>query len=180
MIGKNSVYGTILTMIDSLTTLLRKIYQPLPRLDGDTKKWFRDNLWIFALIIAIICALNGLQLLVSFVRSLETMTAVSYVYMYASSASVLDFLRFNLGASMLLAVVEAILFSLSVLPLKEYKHRGWTLLLFGMVVAVCVAFLGLIVGLIVMPSTIIMPVLTLLMGLASLYIVVEVSDEFAK
>lgn len=163
-------------MSDFITTLVTKLSQPFPSFDSKTKAWFRSNLWIISLVMAIIAGLNALRLLGNFLNTLRAMG----VYMDYYNGGMVGFLRLHLVVSMLLAIGMAILLGLATAGLKQQKRVGWFLLVLALLISTGFAIVGVLLDVVLAPALIVTSFVTLLVGLAMLYVAGQVSDQFTK
>ena len=169
-------------MPENLIAFITKLSQPFPRFDDRMKTWFRTNLWIISLVMAIIAGLDALYLLGNFLNTLRAMAMYdSAVAMYyGGGSSIVGFLRLHLIVSMLVAVGTTVLLGVATAGLKQQTQTGWFLLAITLLILTGFGIIGVLLDVILAPALMVTPFLTVLGGLAMLYVTGQVSDQFTK
>ena len=165
-------------MIDVLTTTLTKLCQPLPRMSAAMKQWFRDNLWIMMLLVAVVNAGYGISLLVQLYQAFTSKVSTLLMMVAPQASSSLTTRRVYLVVALLCVITQGIIASLAVLPLRERRKQGWVLAVCSALVIGLFAVIGFILNIFMMPLAVLVSLMSLLFALAALYVAYEVKDEF--
>ena len=165
-------------MIDVLTTTLTKLCQPLPRMSAAMKQWFRDNLWIMMLLIAIVNAGYGVSLLIQLYQAFTSKVSTLLMMVAPQASSSLTARRVYLVVALLCVITQGIIAGLAVLPLRERRKQGWVLAVCSALVIGLFAVIGFILNIFMMPLAVLVSLMSLLFALAALYVAYEVKDEF--
>lgn len=165
-------------MIDVLTTTLTKLCQPLPRMSAAMKQWFRDNLWIMMLLVAIVNAGYGISLLVQLYQAFTSKVGTLLMMVAPQASSSLTTRRVYLVVALLCVITQGIIAGLAVLPLRERRKQGWVLAVCSALVIGLFAVIGFILNIFMMPLAVLVSLMSLLFALAALYVTHEVKDEF--
>ncbi len=165
-------------MIDVLTTTLTKLCQPLPRMSAAMKQWFRDNLWIMMLLVAIVNAGYGISLLVQLYQAFTSKVGTLLMMVAPQASSSLTTRRVYLVVALLCVITQGIIAGLAVLPLRERRKQGWVLAVCSALVIGLFAVIGFILNIFMMPLAVLVSLMSLLFALAALYVAYEVKDEF--
>ncbi len=165
-------------MIDVLTTTLTKLCQPLPRMSAAMKQWFRDNLWIMMLLVAVVNAGYGISLLIQLYQALTAKVSAWLVMVAPHTSPSLTARRVYLVVALLCVITQAIIAGVAVLPLRERRKQGWVLAVCSMLVTGLFAVIGFILNIFMMPLAVLVSLMSLLFALAALYVAYEVKDEF--
>lgn len=165
-------------MIDVLTTTLTKLCQPLPRMSAAMKQWFRDNLWIIMLLIAIVNAGYGVSLLIQLYQAFTSKVGTLLMMVAPQASSSLTARRVYLVVALLCVITQGIIAGLAVLPLRERRKQGWVLAVCSALVIGLFAVIGFILNIFMMPLAVLVSLMSLLFALAALYVAYEVKDEF--
>ena len=165
-------------MIDTLTTTLTKLCQPLPRMSAAMKQWFRDNLWIMMLLVAIVNAGYGISLLVQLYQAFTSKVGTLLMMVAPQASSSLTTRRVYLVVALLCVITQGIIAGLAVLPLRERRKQGWVLAVCSALVIGLFAVIGFILNIFMMPLAVLVSLMSLLFALAALYVAYEVKDEF--
>ena len=165
-------------MIDVLTTTLTKLCQPLPRMSAAMKQWFRDNLWIMMLLVAIVNAGYGISLLIQLYQAFTSKVGTLLMMVAPQASSSLTARRVYLVVALLCVITQGIIAGLAVLPLRERRKQGWVLAVCSALVIGLFAVIGFILNIFMMPLAVLVSLMSLLFALAALYVAYEVKDEF--
>jgi hypothetical protein len=165
-------------MIDVLTTTLTKLCQPLPRMSAAMKQWFRDNLWIIMLLVAIVNAGYGVSLLIQLYQAFTSKVGTLLMMVAPQASSSLTARRVYLVVALLCVITQGIIAGLAVLPLRERRKQGWVLAVCSALVIGLFAVIGFILNIFMMPLAVLVSLMSLLFALAALYVAYEVKDEF--
>lgn len=165
-------------MIDILTTTLTKLCQPLPRMSAAMKQWFRDNLWIMILLVAVVNAGYGISLLIQLYQAFTSKVGTLLMMVAPQASSSLTARRVYLVVALLCVITQGIIAGLAVLPLRERRKQGWVLAVCSALVIGLFAIIGLILNIFMMPTAVLVSLVSLLFALATLYVAHEVKDEF--
>ena len=165
-------------MIDVLTTTLTKLCQPLPRMSAAMKQWFRDNLWIMMLLVAIVNAGYGVSLLIQLYQAFTSKVGTLLMMVAPQASSSLTARRVYLVVALLCVITQGIIAGLAVLPLRERRKQGWVLAVCSALVIGLFAVIGFILNIFMMPLAVLVSLMSLLFALAALYVAYEVKDEF--
>lgn len=165
-------------MIDVLTTTLTKLCQPLPRMSAAMKQWFRDNLWIIMLLVAIVNAGYGVSLLIQLYQAFTSKVGTLLMMVAPQASSSLTARRVYLVVALLCVITQGIITGLAVLPLRERRKQGWVLAVCSALVIGLFAVIGFILNIFMMPLAVLVSLMSLLFALAALYVAYEVKDEF--
>ena len=165
-------------MIDVLTTTLTKLCQPLPRMSAAVKQWFRDNLWIMMLLVAIVNAGYGISLLIQLYQAFTSKVGTLLMMVAPQASSSLTARRVYLVVALLCVITQGIIAGLAVLPLRERRKQGWVLAVCSALVIGLFAVIGFILNIFMMPLAVPVSLMSLLFALAALYVAHEVKDEF--
>ena len=165
-------------MIDVLTTTLTKLCQPLPRMSAAMKQWFRDNLWIIMLLVAIVNAGYGVSLLIQLYQAFTSKVGTLLMMVAPQASSSLTARRVYLVVALLCVITQGIIAGLAVLPLRERRKQGWVLAVCSALVIGLFAVIGFILNIFMMPLAVLVSLMSLLFALATLYVAHEVKDEF--
>lgn len=165
-------------MIDVLTTTLTKLCQPLPRMSAAMKQWFRDNLWIMMLLVAVVNAGYGISLLIQLYQAFTSKVNAWLVMIAPHTSSSLAARRVYLVVALLCVIAQGVIASLAVLPLRERRKQGWVLAVCSALVIGLFAVIGFILNIFMMPTAVLVSLVSLLFALAALYVAHEVKDEF--
>jgi hypothetical protein len=165
-------------MIDVLTTTLTKLCQPLPRMSAAMKQWFRDNLWIIMLLVAIVNAGYGVSLLIQPYQAFTSKVGTLLMMVAPQASSSLTARRVYLVVALLCVITQGIIAGLAVLPLRERRKQGWVLAVCSALVIGLFAVIGFILNIFMMPLAVLVSLMSLLFALAALYVAYEVKDEF--
>ena len=165
-------------MIDVLTTTLTKLCQPLPRMSAAMKQWFRDNLWIIMLLVAIVNAGYGVSLLIQLYQAFTSKVGTLLMMVAPQASSSLTTRRVYLVVALLCVITQGIIAGLAVLPLRERRKQGWVLAVCSALVIGLFAVIGFILNIFMMPLAVLVSLMSLLFALAALYVAYEVKDEF--
>ena len=111
-------------MINTLTTTLTKLCQPLPRMSAAMKQWFRDNLWIMMLLVAIVNAGYGVSLLIQLYQAFTSKVGTLLMMVAPQASSSLTTRRVYLVVALLCVITQGIIAGLAVLPLRERRKQG--------------------------------------------------------
>jgi len=135
-------------VMEALSKLERTIagwVKDVPHLPVNARKWLGENIWWITLIGAILAAIAALVLLGSLFTALATFG--SPVVSYYASPTFLGWVVVTTAVSLFFMILEVLLLSLAITPLKEKQKKGWVLLfaswLVGVVYAVLTAVLTL-------------------------------------
>ena len=167
-------------MIDVLTTTLTKLCQPLPRMSAAMKRWFRDNLWIMMLLVAVVNAGYGISLLVQLYQAFTSKVSTLLMMVAPQASPSLTTRRVYLVVALLCVITQGIIAGLAVLPLRERRKQGWVLAVCSALVIGLFAVIGFILNIFMMPLAVLVSLMSLLFALAALYVVHEVKDEFQR
>ena len=167
-------------MIDTLTNTLTKLCQPLPRMSTAMKQWFRDNLWIMMLLVAVVNAGYGVSLLIQLYQALTSKVSTLLMMVAPQASSSLTTRRVYLVVALLCVITQGIIAGLAVLPLRERRKQGWVLAVCSALVISLFAVIGLILNIFMMPTAVLVSLVSLLFALAALYVAHEVKDEFQR
>jgi hypothetical protein len=165
-------------MIDTLTNTLTKLCQPLPRMSAAMKQWFRDNLWIIMLLVAIVNAGYGVSLLIQLYQAFTSKVGTLLMMVAPQASSSLTARRVYLVVALLCVITQGIIAGLAVLPLRERRKQGWVLAVCSALVIGLFAVIGFILNIFMMPLAVLVSLMSLLFALAALYVAYEVKDEF--
>ena len=165
-------------MIDVLTTTLTKLCQPLPRMSAAMKQWFRDNLWIIMLLVAIVNAGYGVSLLIQLYQAFTSKVGTLLMMVAPQASSSLTARRVYLVVALLCVITQGIIAGLAVLPLRERRKQGWVLAVCSALVIGLFAVIGFILNIFMMPLAVLVSLMSLLFALAAQYVAYEVKDEF--
>ena len=165
-------------MIDVLTTTLTKLCQPLPRMSAAMKQWFRDNLWIMMLLVAVVNAGYGISLLIQLYQAFTSKVGTLLMMVAPQASSSLTARRVYLVVALLCVITQGIIAGLAVLPLRERRKQGWVLAVCSALVIGLFAVIGFILNIFMMPLAVLVSLMSLLFALATLYVAHEVNDEF--
>lgn len=165
-------------MIDVLTTTLTKLCQPLPRMSAAMKQWFRDNLWIIMLLVAVVNAGYGISLLIQLYQAFTSKVGTLLMMVAPQASSSLTARRVYLVVALLCVITQGIIAGLAVLPLRERRKQGWVLAVCSTLVIGLFAVIGFILNIFMMPLAVLVSLMSLLFALATLYVAHEVKDEF--
>ena len=165
-------------MIDALTNTLTKLCQPLPRMSAAMKQWFRDNLWIIMLLVAIVNAGYGVSLLIQLYQAFTSKVGTLLMMVAPQASSSLTARRVYLVVALLCVITQGIIAGLAVLPLRERRKQGWVLAVCSALVIGLFAVIGFILNIFMMPLAVLVSLMSLLFALAALYVAYEVKDEF--
>ena len=165
-------------MIDVLTTTLTNLCQPLPRMSAAMKQWFRDNLWIIMLLVAIVNAGYGVSLLIQLYQAFTSKVGTLLMMVAPQASSSLTARRVYLVVALLCVITQGIIAGLAVLPLRERRKQGWVLAVWSALVIGLFAVIGFILNIFMMPLAVLVSLMSLLFALAALYVAYEVKDEF--
>ena len=91
-------------MIDVLTTTLTKLCQPLPRMSAAMKQWFRDNLWIIMLLVAVVNAGYGISLLIQLYQAFTSKVGTLLMMVAPQASSSLTARRVYLVVALLCVI----------------------------------------------------------------------------
>ena len=165
-------------MIDALTNTLTKLCQPLPRMSAAMKQWFRDNLWIIMLLVAIVNAGYGVSLLIQLYQAFTSKVGTLLMMVAPQASSSLTARRVYLVVALLCVIAQGVIAGLAVLPLRERRKQGWVLAVCSALVIGLFAVIGFILNIFMMPLAVLVSLMSLLFALAALYVAYEVKDEF--
>ena len=165
-------------MIDVLTTTLTKLCQPLPRMSAAMKQWFRDNLWVMMLLVAVVNAGYGISLLIQLYQAFTSKVSTLLMMVAPQASSSLTTRRVYLVVALLCVITQGIIAGLAVLPLRERRKQGWVLAVCSALVIGLFAVIGFILNIFMMPLAVLVSLMSLLFALAALYVAYEVKDEF--
>ena len=165
-------------MIDGLTTTLTKLCQPLPRMSAAMKQWFRDNLWIMMLLVAVVNAGYGVSLLIQLYQAFTSKVNAWLMMIAPHTSSSLTARRVYLVVALLCVIAQAVMAGVAGPPLRERRKQGWVLAVCSMLVIGLFAIIGLILNIFMMPTAVLVSLVSLLFALAALYVAHEVKDEF--
>jgi len=167
-------------MIDTLTNTLTKLCQPLPRMSAAMKQWFRDNLWIMMLLVAVVNAGYGISLLIQLYQALTAKVSTWLMMVAPQASSSLTARRVYLVVALLCVIAQGVIAGLAVLPLRERRKQGWALAVCSALVIGLFAVIGFILNIFMMPLAVLVSLMSLLFALAALYVAHEVKDEFQR
>lgn len=126
--------------MDKLEKVVAGWYQKLPSLSADARRWLADNIWWVVLIVAI---LQGLTVLgVGLLLLMASGVLVGAISFYG--AAIGSVLTSIVLASLAFSIINLILLSLAVSPLRAGLKRGWRLIFAVMLVNVVSIVIGLI------------------------------------
>lgn len=165
-------------MIDTLANTLTKLCQPLPRMSAAMKQWFRDNLWVMMLLVAVVNAGYGISLLIQLYQAFTSKVSTWLMMVAPQASSSLTARRVYLVVALLCVITQAVMAGVAVLPLRERRKQGWVLVVCSMLVTGLFAIIGLILNIFMMPMAVLVSLVSLLFALAALYVAHEVKDEF--
>lgn len=165
-------------MIDALTNTLTKLCQPLPRMSAAMKQWFRDNLWVMMLLVAVVNAGYGVSLLIQLYQAFTSKVGTLLMMVAPQASSSLTARRVYLVVALLCVITQGIIAGLAVLPLRERRKQGWVLAVCSALVIGLFAVIGFILNIFMMPLAVLVSLMSLLFALAALYVAYEVKDEF--
>ena len=167
-------------MIDTLTNTLTKLCQPLPRMSTAMKQWFRDNLWVMMLLVAVVNAGYGISLLIQLYQAFTSKVSTWLMMVAPQASSSLTARRVYLVVALLCVITQAVMAGVAVLPLRERRKQGWVLAVCSALVIGLFAIIGLILNIFMMPTAVLVSLVSLLFALAALYVAHEVKDEFQR
>ena len=165
-------------MIDALTKTLTKLSQPLPRMSAAMKQWFRDNLWVMMLLVAVVNAGYGVSLLIQLYQAFTSKVSTWLMMVAPQASSSLTARRVYLVVALLCVIAQGVIAGLAVLPLRERRKQGWALAVCSALVIGLFAVIGFILNIFMMPLAVLVSLMSLLFALAALYVAHEVKDEF--
>ena len=142
------------------------------------KQWFRDNLWIIMLLVAIVNAGYGVSLLIQLYQAFTSKVGTLLMMVAPQASSSLTARRVYLVVALLCVITQGIIASLAVLPLRERRKQGWVLAVCSALVIGLFAVIGFILNIFMMPLAVLVSLMSLLFALAALYVAYEVKDEF--
>lgn len=142
------------------------------------KQWFRDNLWIIMLLVAIVNAGYGVSLLIQLYQAFTSKVGTLLMMVAPQASSSLTARRVYLVAALLCVITQGIIAGLAVLPLRERRKQGWVLAVCSALVIGLFAVIGFILNIFMMPLAVLVSLMSLLFALAALYVAYEVKDEF--
>jgi len=85
------------------------------------KQWFRDNLWIMMLLVAVVNAGYGISLLIQLYQALTAKVSAWLVMVAPHTSSSLTARRVYLVVALLCVITQAIIAGVAVLPLRERR-----------------------------------------------------------
>ena len=142
------------------------------------KQWFRDNLWIIMLLVAIVNAGYGVSLLIQLYQAFTSKVGTLLMMVAPQASSSLTARRVYLVVALLCVITQGIIAGLAVLPLRERRKQGWVLAVCSALVIGLFAVIGFILNIFMMPLAVLVSLMSLLFSLAALYVAYEVKDEF--
>ena len=142
------------------------------------KQWFRDNLWIIMLLVAIVNAGYGISLLIQLYQAFTSKVGTLLMMVAPQASSSLTARRVYLVVALLCVITQGIIAGLAVLPLRERRKQGWVLAVCSALVIGLFAVIGFILNIFMMPLAVLVSLMSLLFALAALYVAYEVKDEF--
>jgi hypothetical protein len=142
------------------------------------KQWFRDNLWIIMLLVAIVNAGYGVSLLIQLYQAFTSKVGTLLMMVAPQASSSLTARRVYLVVALLCVITQGIIAGLAVLPLRERRKQGWVLAVCSALVIGLFAVIGFILNIFMMPLAVLVSLMSLLFALAALYVAYEVKDEF--
>ena len=142
------------------------------------KQWFRDNLWIIMLLVAIVNAGYGVSLLIQLYQAFTSKVGTLLMMVAPQASSSLTAWRVYLVVALLCVITQGIIAGLAVLPLRERRKQGWVLAVCSALVIGLFAVIGFILNIFMMPLAVLVSLMSLLFALAALYVAYEVKDEF--
>ena len=144
------------------------------------KQWFRDNLWIIMLLVAVVNAGYGVSLLIQLYQALTSKVSTLLMMVAPQASSSLTARRVYLVVALLCVITQGIIAGLAVLPLRERRKQGWVLAVCSALVIGLFAIIGLILNIFMMPTAVLVSLVSLLFALVALYVAHEVKDEFQR
>lgn len=142
------------------------------------KQWFRDNLWIIMLLVAIVNAGYGVSLLIQLYQAFTSKVGTLLMMVAPQASSSLTARRVYLVVALLCVITQGIIAGLAVLPLRGRRKQGWVLAVCSALVIGLFAVIGFILNIFMMPLAVLVSLMSLLFALAALYVAYEVKDEF--
>lgn len=142
------------------------------------KQWFRDNLWIIMLLVAVVNAGYGISLLIQLYQAFTSKVGTLLMMVAPQASSSLTARRVYLVVALLCVITQGIIAGLAVLPLRERRKQGWVLAVCSTLVIGLFAVIGFILNIFMMPLAVLVSLMSLLFALATLYVAHEVKDEF--
>ena len=142
------------------------------------KQWFRDNLWVMMLLVAVVNAGYGVSLLIQLYQAFTSKVGTLLMMVAPQASSSLTARRVYLVVALLCVITQGIIAGLAVLPLRERRKQGWVLAVCSALVIGLFAVIGFILNIFMMPLAVLVSLMSLLFALAALYVAYEVKDEF--
>ncbi len=127
-------------VINKLEAMIAPLYQKAPRLPRDTTDWIADNAWWLALLGAILGLITVLGIV-----SLTFFAGVFFTSVAGLVGATLSgIVLVGVILALTFSIIDIVLLSLAVNPLKNKLSKGWTLIFISLlihVISVVVNFL---------------------------------------
>lgn len=156
-------------MIDLITKYYRALNKSLPQPQDDTRRQMAQSTWVLAAILTICAGLMALQS----ISNISQINSSAFGAYLMRTSGVMNMLYLTLGFT----AVCAVLFGMSVIPLKNMQKTGWRYMILGTfvwLISVVVALIICVVNGVPVGST----ALSTVFVFATIYYVINVEKVF--
>ena len=135
-----------MNIIRQIETRIETWLGKLPRLPKDARDWLGDNSWWLVIIFIVTIGVDALGSLAVVLSNLMPMGA-SYTAAYYSSATFLIFSTIKAMTSFGFSIIEIILLSVAIQPLRQRNKKGWVLVFAALLIHAIATIVGAVLSL---------------------------------
>lgn len=150
--------------------------KPIPHLPISGRKWLAENFWWLVLIGAIFLGLAAIAMLN--VLSLFG-NSMNYMMGWYTPVSLTGWVYFVTFVSLVFMVIEIVIMSMAIEPLKKMKRRGWDLMFLVLLISTTSVIVNVLIN-----FNALSPITALLTGAITFvidaYLLFEVQSYFVK